>query len=294
MLLLPLSLSAAAPPPLAVILKLIVGFVRSADEGRQFRCTHRGRGLILFGPGCCASSSSWYFVDAGALPCLVIGFPACWRMSSSSCRLFLRRCTYLSSLPSCRSPRVGVYHCLGHPHCTIVSMGVRRPRHCHRPRRSAVGSPRRPSSAASTDVGVCARRHHCCRCCRPTPSPGCAPKGQRTVAAGVSANHRRQNQSCQLRAWNQRSSACRRPLCTWRRQGRSPKRREGQGNGISWPVIIIGLLDGGPGTELIIHQMGLNWEFYEGNMSSYEENEMRKGGAKIQFCVDFTLCAKPA
>jgi hypothetical protein len=56
-------------------------------------------------------------------------------------------------------------------------MGVRRPRHCHRPRRSAVGSPRRPSSAASTDVGVCARRHHCCRCCRPTPSPGCAPEG---------------------------------------------------------------------------------------------------------------------
>jgi len=40
--------------------------------------------------------------------------------------------------------------------------------------------------------------------------------------------------------------------------------------------------------------MGLNWEFYDGNMNSYKENEMRKVGAKIQFCVGFTLCTKPA
>ncbi len=30
------------------------------------------------------------------------------------------------------------------------------------------------------------------------------------------------------------------------------------------------------------------------NMNSYEENEKRKEGAKIQFCVVFALCAKTA
>jgi hypothetical protein len=29
-------------------------------------------------------------------------------------------------------------------------------------------------------------------------------------------------------------------------------------------------------------------------MNSYEENEMRKVGAKVQSCADFALCAKPA
>jgi hypothetical protein len=29
-------------------------------------------------------------------------------------------------------------------------------------------------------------------------------------------------------------------------------------------------------------------------MNSYEENEMRKLGAKVQFCAEFALCAKPA
>ena len=53
---------------------------------------------------------------------------------------------------------------------------------------------------------------------------------------------------------------------------------------------------GVPGTELIIHQMRLNrnWEFYKGNINSYEEKEMGKVCAKIQFCADFTLCAKLA
>jgi hypothetical protein len=69
---------------------------------------------------------------------------------------FSRRHTYLSSSSSRRPPWVGVYHCLGRPRHSIVSMGVRRPLRCHRPRRSAVGSPHRPSSVASTDVGVCA------------------------------------------------------------------------------------------------------------------------------------------
>ena len=47
--------------------------------------------------------------------------------------------------------------------------------------------------------------------------------------------------------------------------------------------------------------MGLNWDsdsaifcFGEENMNSYEENEMRKVGAKVQSCADFALCAKPA
>ena len=30
------------------------------------------------------------------------------------------------------------------------------------------------------------------------------------------------------------------------------------------------------------------------NMNSYEENEKRKDGAKIQFCAIFALCAKTA
>jgi hypothetical protein len=34
--------------------------------------------------------------------------------------------------------------------------------------------------------------------------------------------------------------------------------------------------------------------FGEANMNSYEENEMRKLGAKVQFCAEFALCAKPA
>jgi hypothetical protein len=29
-------------------------------------------------------------------------------------------------------------------------------------------------------------------------------------------------------------------------------------------------------------------------MNSYEENEMRKLGTKVQFCTEFALCAKPA
>ena len=50
-----------------------------------------------------------------------------------------------------------------------------------------------------------------------------------------------QNQHCQLRAWNRRRGAYWRPLCTWRRQGRSPKRREGQQNGISCaPIVVYG------------------------------------------------------
>ena len=124
---------------------------------------------------------------------------------------FSRRRTYLSSLSVSWSPWVGVYHCLSRSCRSIVLMGVRRHRRRHRPRRSAVGSPRRPSSAASTNVGICARR---------------------------------------------------RPLCAWRRQGRSSKRQEGQCNGISWPVVIIGLLR--PGTGLGIQtppNMGLNYEF---------------------------------
>jgi hypothetical protein len=34
--------------------------------------------------------------------------------------------------------------------------------------------------------------------------------------------------------------------------------------------------------------------FDEENMNSYEENEKRKVGAKIQFCTIFALCAKTA
>jgi hypothetical protein len=34
--------------------------------------------------------------------------------------------------------------------------------------------------------------------------------------------------------------------------------------------------------------------FGEENMNSYEENERRKDGAKIQFCAVFALCAKMA
>ena len=112
-----------------------------------------------------------------------------------------------------------------------------------------------------------------------------------------SANRRCRNQRCQLRAWNRRRGAHRRPLCAWRRQRRLPNRREGQRNGISWPVavVIIGLMDGGPGTELIIHQMGLNWEFYQGNMIPTKKTKCVKSAQiNIQFCADFTLCAKPA
>jgi hypothetical protein len=29
-------------------------------------------------------------------------------------------------------------------------------------------------------------------------------------------------------------------------------------------------------------------------MNSYDKNEMRKVGAKVQSCADFALCAKPA
>jgi hypothetical protein len=34
--------------------------------------------------------------------------------------------------------------------------------------------------------------------------------------------------------------------------------------------------------------------FGEENMNSYEENKMRKDGAKIKFCTVFALCAKMA
>jgi hypothetical protein len=67
-----------------------------------------------------------------------------------------------------------------------------------------------------------------------------------------------------------------------------PKRREGQRSGISWPVVIIGLL--GHGTELGI-QTTKKWDwtgnsdsavfcFREENINSYKEDEMRKVGAK--------------
>jgi hypothetical protein len=109
-------------------------------------------------------------------------------------------------------------------------------------------------------------------------------------------------QRCQLRAWNKWCGTWRRPLCSRCRQGRSPKRREGQQNRISWPVEIISLL--GPGAELVIQttKMGLlDWKFWFSDLlfwrreyNSYEENEMRKVGAKKQFCADFALCAKAA
>ena len=148
---------------------------------------------------------------------------------------FSRRHTY--------TPRVGVYHCLGRPRHSIVSMGVRRPRRCHSPRRSAVGSPRRPSSVASTDVGICLHR----RCRRRPPPPRMRTRRTKDYHRW-SANRRRRNQRCQLRAWSQQRGDRWIPLCAWRRQGQSPKRQEGQRNVISWPVVIIGLL--GPGTEL--------------------------------------------
>jgi hypothetical protein len=145
----------------------------------------RSGSCFVFGPGCCASSSSSYF-DAGGLPRLVLGIPACRRVSSSSRRLFSRRRTYLSSLSVSWSPRVGVYHCLSRSCRSIVSMDVRRLRRRHRPRRSAVGSPRRPLSAASTNVSICGhrrcRRHHRRQ---PTLPPGCALEGRRTVTPGA-------------------------------------------------------------------------------------------------------------
>ena len=99
---------------------------------------------------------------------------------------FSRRRTYLSSLSVSWSPWVGVYHCLSRSCRSIVLMGVRRHRRRHRPRRSAVGSPRRPLSAASTNVGICGH----CRCRRhrrrqPTLSMGCTPEGRRTVTPGA-------------------------------------------------------------------------------------------------------------
>jgi hypothetical protein len=70
-----------------------------------------------------------------------------------------------------------------------------------------------------------------------------------------------------------------------------PKRREGQHSGISWPVVIIGLL--GHGTELGI-QTTKKWDwtgnsdsavfcFREENINSYK-NEMRKVGEKTILC----------
>ncbi len=51
----------------------------------------------------------------------------------------------------------------------------------------------------------------------------------------------RQNQRCQLRSRNQRRGARQRTLRAWRRQGRSPKRQEGQHNGISCaPIVVYG------------------------------------------------------
>jgi len=62
-----------------------------------------------------------------------------------------------------------------------------------------------------------------------------------------SANHRRRNPHHQLlTAWNRLCHACRRHLCARHRQGQSPKRREGQQGGISWPVsnlLILELID---------------------------------------------------
>jgi hypothetical protein len=112
---------------------LIAGFVRAANAGRRFRCTCRGRGLVL------------------------------------------------SLGPVVRVPHLVV---IVLPCCSIISMGVRRPLRgvsivvvVIAPRQSAVGSPRCPSFAASTNVGVCA----CCcrRRCRP-PLPGM--RTGRTVA----------------------------------------------------------------------------------------------------------------
>ena len=104
------------------------------------------------------------------LRCRRSAFPvlssASWR--AGSCRrhpivFFLRQHAYLSSssLLSRWSPRIGVYHCIRRPLRSIILMGVHHPRRRHRSRRSAVGSPHRPSSAVSTNVSVGA-----CRCRR--------------------------------------------------------------------------------------------------------------------------------
>ena len=246
---------------------------------------HHGRGLILClvpaaaHPGPCRTLT----LVPEHVPRLVIGVPvpACRRVSSSSRHLFLRRRTYLSSSSSRWSPRVGIYNCPGSlvvPSsqwaCTVLVIVV------------APGEVPPAALVARLSLSSSSSSTH--------PPPEMRTRRTRN-GRRWSTNCRRQNQRCQLRAWNRWHGARWRPLCAWHRQGRSPKRREGQRNRISWPVVIIGLLDGrGPGTEMITHQMGLNWEFYEGNVNSYEENKMRKVGAKIQFCTDFTLCAKPA
>ena len=107
------------------------------------------------------------------IPCLVLGVPACWRMLWSSHRNFSRWHTYLSSLSSLRSPRVGVYHCLGRPcrwACTILVIVIA-------PGKAPLAGPaarrlrRAPTSAFACVVIIIV--------------PGCAPEGRRMVNAGA-------------------------------------------------------------------------------------------------------------
>jgi hypothetical protein len=142
----------------------------------------RSESRLVFRPSCCAASSSSYF-DAIALPRLVLAVPACRRVSSSSRRLFFKT-VHIFIIVIVTSVSSGRQKSLSRPSLSLVSMGVRRPRRHHRPRQSAKGSPRRPTSAASTDVGVCARRPRRCHC-QPPPLLGCAPEGRRAVAAGA-------------------------------------------------------------------------------------------------------------
>ena len=135
--------------------------------------------------------------------CLVLIIPECRHVSSSSHRLFSRRRTYLSSSPSRRSPQVGVSHIDGR----APSLSSSSPLAKHR---------QQPPSSI-----VCGKHQHWRLCASSLLSLLTPPPGMRTQrtkdGCRWSANCRRRNQRCQLRAWNRRLGAHRRPLWAWHR-----------------------------------------------------------------------------
>jgi hypothetical protein len=155
---------------------------------------------LVFGLGCCASLSFLSYFDAGALLRLILIVPACRRVSSSSRRLFFETAhifiiAVVTSVSSGRRialsrPSLLFHHLDGHASSLLSSLP---PEKCRR---------QPPSSV------VCGK--HRCRHSRASPSsmPSSStnPPRMRTRRTKDghrwSANPRRQNQRCQLRAWN--------------------------------------------------------------------------------------------
>jgi hypothetical protein len=156
---------------------------------------------LVSGLGCCASLSFLTYFDAGALLRLILVVPACRRVSSSSRRLFFQTAhifiiAVVTSVSSGRRialsrPSLLFHHLDEHASSLLSSLPPEKRR-------------RQPPSSV-----VCGK--HRCRSLRASPSsmptsstiPPPRMRTRRTKDGHRwSANRRRQNQRCQLRAWN--------------------------------------------------------------------------------------------